>query len=234
MEQTNRCLTSADVKLVEYGVARFSASPDEVFINEPIVLLAATRYFSSTVSGSTFKNETMSRIRDEDTRGLTFERLIALYLISAFDDKKDGMSIRLRLSDLFNFGTAPPEWAKQSAHIVYFKMGNKKLAATDFCLSERAVPDLCYGRRCRTIEDTVEWFENPETLMCFPDKLMGPDIVFFLKLDSGSIICVGVQCKWRSAVNLTTNEVKKATGSLEPLKFFVNKVWVDFSELLVR
>jgi hypothetical protein len=46
-------------------------------------------------------------------------------------------------------------------------------------------------------KETVDWFRKPYALMCFPDNLLGPDLVFFIRLSDGRVLCVIVQAKFQ-------------------------------------
>lgn len=207
-------------QLVELGFARFGGI-DEAYADEPLVLLLAANEFADTVHS--FNTYVTIPLRKEDGRGENFERYIAFYLSCAFDGKK-------RLCDIFSFGETPPVFAREAAELVSIALTDGRVKASIFNLLSGEVATSAIGFNAKkmrndkkAIDQTIEWLANPWTLMCFPDKLMGPDIVLFVRV-AKVILTVLVQCKWRAKKTLDLETIEDAERSLDLDKLFVRKV----------
>lgn len=141
--------------------------------------------------------------------GAGFEEFIAAYLAQAFGPN-------VRLCDVFDFGQNIPSWA-QSEGVEFVRLS----ANGDHCTHHNPlVPSSALCSDLQDATETVQWFRNPHTVMCFPDVHFGPDIVFFIRLSNGMVLCVIVQVIFRSLPRLSND---KAISTLEFSKFYSSK-----------
>ncbi|KAH7903616.1 hypothetical protein BJ138DRAFT_1167841 [Hygrophoropsis aurantiaca] len=209
-------LTENKEKLVQYGFARFPDGKGKyALVDEPLVLLAAVQQFR-TVSTFSFEEYITNRLLHEEGRGQYFEQFVGLYLASAFDDGRN-------LCDVFDFGESVPEWARQGAEIVSVVRDGEKTSVHRFHLPGRMGATSVIGRKCADVESTLEWFENPSTLMCFPDVQMGPDVGLFARLDCGLILAIVVQIRWRRERILSKPVQLHAVSTVDPSKFYMHQ-----------
>lgn len=214
-------LPDKDRILVELGFARFVNLPvDKHVLDEPLVLLAATREFHR---GSPFSLQTqiLDGLGSGKGRGEYFEALVAYYLSCAFDDES-------KLCDIFNFGDVIPEWANQHADLVSVVVNDEVIESHPFHLLDYTGSTAFIGINCSGAKETLAWFENPVSLMCFPDQNMGPDIVLLIRLPNGQKLAVGIQCKWRGLRTLPQGDVNSAVSSVDHTKYYDDTVcdWI--------
>ncbi|THH03790.1 hypothetical protein EW145_g6006 [Phellinidium pouzarii] len=210
-------LRKEERKLVELGFARFvDGNEHEAYVNEPLVLLAATNEFDEA-SASSFGDYIKERLRDDTEKGLQYQDLLAFYLASAF-----GAYVRLR--DVFDFRGTVPQWAEQTAELVSISWNDEDgVQSHPFSLQDRIGVPSSIGHKCSSWLETAKWFKTTPTLMCFPDNLMGPDLVLFIRLASGLILCVVIQAKWLDQKYLSGVGLAEAAATLDPLFFYDRK-----------
>ncbi|KAL5476724.1 hypothetical protein ACEPAI_2910 [Sanghuangporus weigelae] len=175
--------------LVELGFARFvDAGEEDAVVDEPIVLLSAARHFDRIgfSLGDCFWDALDSIWTNE---GDDCKTCIAYYIACSFGNET-------KLSDIFHFGESAPEWADEPAELVSISLKGEVLEANRFHLLDYLASTSAIGVKCRDMQKTTKWFENPSSVMCFPDNNMGPDIVFFIRLWTGLIVAVLVQCEF--------------------------------------
>ncbi|TFK62947.1 hypothetical protein BDN72DRAFT_827066, partial [Pluteus cervinus] len=211
-------------QLVQHGFARFSKSQGTV-VDEPLVILAAAQEFS-TLPNSSFQDHVKQHLADEAGMGNNFEDFIVLHLTSAFGDG-------CKLRDIFDFGGPSPrakEWVdigEEDAELVSLTFVDGLPKFDRFHLPGRMAGTQVLGHKCSSVDETLAWLENPTTLTCFPDKLMGPDVIAFARLTSGRIIAILIQNQWRSAKTLPSDVQPSAESSVDPSKFYERKTLSD-------
>ncbi|KAL5498505.1 hypothetical protein ACEPAH_1858 [Sanghuangporus vaninii] len=194
--------------LVELGFARFVDSGGTgAYVDEPIVLLAAARHFD-TVGVPLDRSFQRAMDNAQGNKGYNFETSIAYYLACAFDDTTN-------LCDIFRFGGGTPDWARHPAELVSIVLDGNEIEANRFHLQEYIGSTAAIGINCTTLRKTMEWLDDPTSVMCFPDNLMGPDIIFFIRLFCGAILAILVQCKYRDKDTLDKVTLDAAVKSLD-------------------
>ncbi|THH10541.1 hypothetical protein EW145_g1243 [Phellinidium pouzarii] len=195
---------------VESGFARFVDDRGErALVNEPLVLLAATSEFDK-VSATFFADNMKCHFHQEPTRGERYGNVLAFHLANVF-------GANVRLCNIFNFRGSVPRWAEQTAELVSVTWDKDGVRPRPFSLQDDVPPFI--GRDCSTVKETVEWFRNPLTILCLPDEYMGPDIVMFIRLAGGQILCVIVQAKWLDEAFLSGRGLADA-AALDPSQFY--------------
>ncbi|KAL5514240.1 hypothetical protein ACEPAG_2328 [Sanghuangporus baumii] len=208
-------LTSKSKDLVELGFARFIDVPGkDAHVDEPIVLLAAASQFESRdfSLGDYVKRPLMVG----SGRGEHFEAFVAHYLVCAFADMS-------KLYDVFDFGDEVPEWATLPAELVSVTLKGKGIEANRFHFQDLIGSTTTIGVRLDSVEDMMKWLKNPSSLLCFPNKTMNSDIIFFVRLDGRLILPILVQCKWSTASVLDEMTLQRAVSSLDLSRLF--KLW---------
>ncbi|EJD03166.1 uncharacterized protein FOMMEDRAFT_156540 [Fomitiporia mediterranea MF3/22] len=200
--------------LIELGFARLVNDPEKGYIDEPLVLLGAAQEFSK--SSFSLECEALSGLQSHEGRGEHFEEFVAYSLACAFDGER-------KLCELFSFGEHVPDWAQQCAELVALTMDNGVVMSNRFHLPQYLSSTTSIGKRCETVDVTLEWFRNPSSVICFPDKYMGPDIVLFVCLDSGSILAIEVKCKWVSKGTLDKEAWESAVSTLDLAQLYRRK-----------
>ncbi|EJD03091.1 uncharacterized protein FOMMEDRAFT_20262, partial [Fomitiporia mediterranea MF3/22] len=192
--------------LIGLGFARFVNGPEKGYIDEPLVLLGAAQEFSE--SHFPLELEALSGLQSHEGRGEHFEEYVAYSLTYAFDGRR-------KLCEIFSFGEHVPDWAQQCAELVVLTVDNGVVVSNRFHLPEYLGSTASIGKRCETVDVTLEWFRNPSSVICFPDKYMGPSIVLFVCLDSGLILAIEVQCKWVSKGTLNNETWENTVSTLD-------------------
>jgi hypothetical protein len=215
------CLCDSEKEWIELGFARFRTRPqdpcgEQIVVDEPLIILAAAQYLNAHTTFG-LHNHVLNKLNHAAGRGTHFEEFLAVYFAQAFGPT-------VCLCDLFYFGNDVPIWAEsegvelvaasrdRSFHITRHFCGDPVGTSSSLCC------DLQHAA------DTVEWFRNPNTVLCFPDIHLGPDIVFFLRLSDGSIICVIIQAKFHSQLRLSKSNQADAVSTLKPSDFYRNDV----------
>ncbi|KAL5476986.1 hypothetical protein ACEPAI_3172 [Sanghuangporus weigelae] len=197
--------------LVELGFARFTdPGGKDAYVDEPIVLLAAARQFDTAgVPLDRHTWRTMDSATRGENKGHSYEKSIAYYLACAFDDQTN-------LCEIFNFGKDVPKWAERPAELISVVLTDEGPAeANRFHLPDYLGSTSAIGVNCPDSKKTMQWLENPTSVMCFPDNNMGPDIICFIRLLDGTIVAVLVQCKFRDKNTLDPGTLDAAVKSLD-------------------
>jgi hypothetical protein len=207
-------LDNDEKEWVEFGFARFPdpQKSDQALVDEPLIILAAT-YHLNTCSSMGLSDRVLNGLGQAKGRGTTFEEFVAVYLARAFGPD-------VSLSHVFDFGEDAPSWAslKGVKFVAFSSNGDHHIV--DHALG----PSSALSCDLANAEETVKWFRKPYTMMCFPDKFLGPDLVFFIRLSNGMVLCVLVQAKFRSVSHLTQGDQVKATSALKSSNFYKNDV----------
>lgn len=181
-------------------------------VDEPLIVLAAAHHLTQNTKIGLF-DHVLHGLEHSAGRGVGFEEFIAAYLAQAFGQN-------VRLCDVFDFGQNIPSWA-QSEGVEFVTWSPNG----DHCTHHNPLgPSSALSSDLKDATETVQWFRNPHTVMCFPDIHFGPDIVFFIRLSNGMVLCVIVQVKFRSLPRLCKQSNDKAVSTLEFSKFYKNKV----------
>ncbi|KAL5476916.1 hypothetical protein ACEPAI_3102 [Sanghuangporus weigelae] len=211
-------LTSKSKDLVELGFARFIDVPgDNVYVDEPIVLFAAASQFGSR--DFSLGDYVKRPLLEGPGRGEHFEASVAYYLACAFDEMS-------KLCDIFDFGDEVPEWATLPAELVSVTLKGEGIEANCFHLQDLIGSMTAIGVHLDSVEEMMKWLKNPSSLLCFPNKTMGLDIIFFVRLDGRLILPILVQCKWSTANVLDKMTLQRAVYSLDLSRLF--KLWVRY------
>lgn len=216
---------------VEYGFARFVDSETKtVAVDEPLVLLAATRWINSN-HRTTYKFFA-KQIHLHDPTSNGFENYVAFCIDLLFTNRR-------RVNEVFHF-TGPgsiPAWSNLEAELV-------ALHRTDLNIIEESTvrhsvfsgPSVTLGTNAKSPENTSKWLEHRSyTPICFPHISMGPDIIFVLRLSDGTLIWVALQAKYSLGKNglLSRPYLRRAMRSVTPAYFFLDKVNYSFFEVIV-
>ncbi|KAJ7162004.1 hypothetical protein C8R43DRAFT_317228 [Mycena crocata] len=202
-------------ELVVAGFARYSAVGTDntrVLIDEPLALLALIEWlrirdipFSAELADKAAAGFTDAK----GTNGL--EEYLAFYFSAVFDDHTP-------LNEIFHFAPVQtPVWAEKPASLVsLYRLDN---TLEEGRVEENARPSVALGG-----EDVFTWLEHRDRApFCFPDKAMGPDILFVLKLRDAneSLLWVAVQSKFYSGEGIFPAPLlRAAVESLSPPKFY--------------
>ncbi|KAJ6584170.1 hypothetical protein DFH09DRAFT_267454 [Mycena vulgaris] len=86
-------------------------------------------------------------------------------------------------------------------------------------------PSVTIGKGASTPEATLNWLsfhDDHRAPICFPDKFMGPDLVFILRLrdENRSLIWVALQSKFSSENTLPAGTIRKAITTVTPDQFY--------------
>ncbi|KAF8228667.1 hypothetical protein L208DRAFT_1424348 [Tricholoma matsutake] len=210
---------------VEYGFARFvDAETRTVAVDEPLVLLAATRWINANYLSSYKYFAKQIQFHDSWSNG--FENYVGFCLSLAFSQK-------LRMSEVFSFCGLPPAWAKQEAELVALHLTELgEVEEGNVRHSKFFGPSVTLGTNSKTTQETSAWLRHSSHApLCFPHVSMGPDLLFVVKLADGSFIWVALQAKYSLGKNgsLSRLFLRHAMRSVTPSKFFVEKDGRRFS-----
>lgn len=202
-----------NVKLVEYGFARFGTS-ENVLADEPLPLLAATHHFTVRTPWNLdyFLLEGVSTSNDS-ARGTAVEQLGAYILALAFRSPR-------RLSDVFQF-IGVNDLGKEAATLVALHKVNGGPVCTPIDISSNQRGAYILGHSTRTEMESLSWVRDPKrTAFCFPVHTLGPDLILFLQLSDLSILRVLVQFKHINTKTMGPQDTADAYRTTDPSQFF--------------
>ena len=150
-------------------------------------------------------------------KGEHFEDWLVVYFSLAFGPG-------VALCQVFNFGDNVPDWARIEGVELVVMSSNGEGYKTNDSLNDNAGIPITLCRDSQSATETVNWFENPDTVMCLPDIHLGPDIVFFVLIPGRGVICIIVQLKYQSLPHLDKQMQEDAHSTLEPSNFYREKV----------
>jgi len=184
----------------------------ETLIDEPLAVLAGLYHMESTAW--TLHEGFVEDLchSNPQARGGSFQISIAFALAMTFQEPKC-------LSDVFDFAE-PCELMNQKARLV-------AIDGDVICypVSPREGPAAILGRHCKTFEDTLQWFQNPQGVaLCFPSDKVGPDCIMLFLLPDHSIIRVFIQFKNHDKLVLSPADTAKAFRTTDPLGLCSEKV----------
>ncbi|KAJ7910529.1 hypothetical protein B0H13DRAFT_2486375 [Mycena leptocephala] len=219
--------------LIQCGFARYaendvgSEDNPKIVIDEPLVLLALSEWLHvrDLPLAEMLRSQAAKAVtRANGANGL--EEYLALYFSAVFDDKTP-------LTEVFRFHKYidPPEWAKHPASLVSFYRippNTEKSDPTNWELREGHVehhsrPSVSIGKATSSMEETLQWLNHEDRApICFPDRNMGPDLLFVLKLGDGkeSKIWVAIQSKFGSGDSLSSSTIRAAVPTVTPDQFY--------------
>jgi hypothetical protein len=220
-----RTLGKDEATYVEYGFARFvDAETKTVAVDEPLVLLAATRWINTNHRTNYKFFAKQIEVQDRSSNG--FENYIAFCIDMIFSSKR-------RLNEVFSFnGSTIPSWCNLEAELVSLQRTStafdhiEESSVCHFTSSGSSV-NLGIDNTTSPTEETSKWLEHrSHSPICFPHLSMGPDLLFILRLSDGSLIWVALQAKYSAGKNgsLSRNFLRHAMRSVTPCHFFLDKV----------
>jgi hypothetical protein len=205
-------LNDEEKQWVELGFARFchprDTSSERAVVDEPLIILATAHHLATHTTVRLF-DHVLNRLADDAGIGTKFEEFLAVYLAHAFGPD-------VRLSDIFDFGENVPSWAL-SEGVEFLALSSD---GDHHTVGHPMGPSSALSCDPKNAKATVDWFRKPYTAMCFPDKLLGPDLVFFIRLSDGRGLCVIVQAKFRSQSRLSEGEHDDAVSTLITSQFY--------------
>ena len=227
-----RTLGKDEATYVEYGFARFvDAETKTVAVDEPLVLLAATRWINTNHRTNYKFFAKQIEVQDRSSNG--FENYIAFCIDMIFSSKR-------RLNEVFLFnGSTTPSWCNLEAELVSLQRTStafdhiEESSVCHFTSSGSSV-NLGIDNTTSPTEETSKWLEHrSHSPICFPHFSMGPDLLFILRLSDGSLIWVALQAKYSAGKNgsLSRNFLRHAMRSVTPCHFFLDKVSISFFAL---
>lgn len=225
-------------KYVEYGLALNKSDTQSIVIDEPLVFLATTQWMTEN-------HRTIYDFLTQDIGGNHlkegfngFENYLAYCLDLIFSKNR-------RLDEVFEFHGKVPPWANLEAQIVALhrpstqRSRRVEVAATSF--SNLKTPSVALGFNGDEIPTLMSWLKHADETrspFCFPNRWMGPDILFVLRLldgsSNGSLIWVALQAKNSENDQLPNGVVSRAIQSVTPSQYFLARVsasWLSFSLL---
>ncbi|KAF8152550.1 hypothetical protein B0H34DRAFT_663642 [Crassisporium funariophilum] len=210
---------------VEYGFARFVDSETKtVAVDEPLVLLAATRWINANHRTSYKFFAKQIYLHDPCSNG--FENYVAFCIDMIFSHKR-------RLNEVFLFSGSTPSWANLEAELVSLQRTSLNLVEESSVRHfQFSGPSVNLGTNAKSPEDTLKWLDHrSHTPICFPHISMGPDLLFVLRLSDGSFIWVALQAKYSLGKNgqLSRPFLRRAMRSVTPSTFFFDKEGKRFS-----
>ena len=222
-------LGNDEAMYVEYGFARFVDSETKrVKVDEPLVLLAATRWINTHHCSSYKHFAKQIQLNDQYSNG--FENYLAFCIDMIFSGRR-------RVNEVFAFLGTPPSWSELEAKLVALYDYNYTFDAEldgGVDVEEGLVqhylssgPSVTLGTNAKSPEETFDWLKHKtHSPICFPHDAMGPDLIFVLRLSDGSLIWVVLQAKYSLGKNglLSRDLLRQAMRSVTPALFFRDKV----------
>ena len=202
-------LSPEDIKLVEYGVARFGH--DKNFISdEPLALLAVADYYTNQTQWDLpyFLKEGVSG-SDASARGVGLEYFGAYALALAFRSWT-------RLGDVFDFVGGKNDLENEIGHLVAVHKQDEGYKAYPFDISSPSLPTYILGQKHHSSKETLNWLDDPNRVVfCFPAQNVGPDLILVLRLSDEHLLPVVVQFK-HSMTNQSSQQTIGALESTDP------------------
>ncbi|KAJ7622894.1 hypothetical protein DFH06DRAFT_760162 [Mycena polygramma] len=220
--------------LIACGFARYAETDignqeaAQVTLDEPLALLALAEWLQhcDLPLAQTLRVAAANAVTEADgANGL--EEYLALYFSVVFDDETP-------LTDIFLFNEylEPPEWAKSPATLVslYVEQDTQQITNSNPSaprpvksgpVGHQSRPSISIGQAAGTMAETERWLEHIDLPpICFPDRFMGPDILFVLRLMDQSHIWVALQSKFSNANSLPSDVIQKAIPTVTPGQFY--------------
>jgi hypothetical protein len=212
-------LQSEQSTWVESGFARFLSQGQTCVADEPLVMMAAANQLLQNGYFETTAREGLDTTHPS-VAGLNYEVYLAVYLLGAFAGS-------VSLEDIFQLpGAIAPEWARAKGVKLVTpvpRSGAAKWSQVNWSAPPQVPPTARLGLQADDCPQVVEWFKRPSTTVLFPDNYMGPDLVCFLQLPDGKVICVVLQAKV-STEGLPRSKMTKAVDTTDSKKFYTRVV----------
>ncbi|KAH7870148.1 uncharacterized protein C8R40DRAFT_656652 [Lentinula edodes] len=223
-----------EIRYVEYGLARF-LQQGVIALDEPLVLLACSMWFNNQPKrcGTSLYQTLASRIRDHSpsTGRNGFEEFICFYLQHVFRKPR-------RLDEVFKF-KGENKIGEKLATLVTLHINDyeEELRLIEGKINLVGRPSLfgpigqitneLWEEGTSSLQDWIDL--KSYTAFCFPMKIMGPDIMCFLKLQDPvasskdfTYICLAIQCKFYD--DLPRKTLSEAIATVTPNNFFQRRV----------
>ena len=189
-----------------------------VYFCEPLVLLHLSSVFESYswTRSQAWIVETFRTARNRSTKGFILEDAAALMLVLMFGGQSRP------LSDVFRCNQP---WGSRKVSLVSLKLRGD--GVMQCCpVSWNSGSSDCWGYKASSPADVLAFFDNPNgKAFLFPNDHMGPDLLFFLRdEDSGELILVGLQTKFKGSFDNTT--WLSALNSIMPQFFYTVNVCI--------
>lgn len=189
-----------------------------VYLCEPLVVLHLSSVFESHswTWSQAWIVEGFRTARNRSTKGFILEDATTLMLVQMFGGKSR------RLSDVFRCNQP---WGSRKVSLVSSKLRGD--GVMQCCpVSWNSGSSDCWGHKASSPADVLAFFDNPNgKAFLFPDDHMGPDLLFFLRdEDSGELILVGLQTKFKGSLDNTT--WLSALNSIRPQFFYTVSVCI--------
>ncbi|KAJ7493345.1 hypothetical protein B0H11DRAFT_958677 [Mycena galericulata] len=217
--------------LIRYGFARYADNDvgnheeAKISLDEPLVLLALGEWLQiCDLPLAETLRQNAARAVTEASGANGLEEYLALYLSAVFDDQTP-------LTDIFRFHEHldPPDWAKKPAALVsLYYVDDEDLLAnnpSEGVVEHHKRPSVTIGKDATNIQETLAWLKHTDTFrapICFPDKFIGPDLLFILRLqdEARSLIWVALQSKFSSDDALSGETIRSALPTVTPKEFY--------------
>ncbi|KAJ6605056.1 hypothetical protein B0H10DRAFT_2077011 [Mycena sp. CBHHK59/15] len=194
-------LGPAEHQAVEFGFARFRTiegpSKQTTVIDEPLAVLALIEWLPKNGLPIWDTLALDARNAKNEAGGYNaLEEYFGYYFSTVFDGVRP-------LDQIFVFdrGVALPDWALKPAKLVSLYQVNNvppqpRVIESGF-VGCSARPSIALATSSGSYEHTKLWLDYAyRSAICFPDVLMGPDILFILELWNKKRIWVAVQSKY--------------------------------------
>ncbi|KAJ7090882.1 hypothetical protein B0H15DRAFT_778576 [Mycena belliarum] len=217
-------------ELIACGFARYAENDignhraAKITLDEPLVLLALGEWLQTLdVPLAETLRANAARAATEANGANGLEEYLALYFSAVFDDATP-------LKHIFQFheDIPTPDWAERSATLVSLYpvgiAGEDGMEVVHLApVGHHMRPSVTIGKDASSFEATLNWLHhNDRAPICFPDRYMGPDILFVLRLrdEQRSLIWVALQSKFSKQNILPSTTLRKAVPTVTPGKFY--------------
>lgn len=198
--------------LVEYGIGRFVDQHNKVKIEEPLVLVAVTRFFQ-TIANTPLQDV---RMHLQLNQGQAFEEIVLLTMTKMFETP-------IKLSDIVEFHGVKPPWADDLARIVCPNSPD----LSPYSIDKFSDPDSILPWGAKDPVAVTRWLKDGQAGWCIPGNMMGPDLMACLLINGKRVLMV-IQIKCRTTGNkdktMTADVTTDAIKSLIPSDFFKSLV----------
>ncbi|KAF8169872.1 hypothetical protein K438DRAFT_1982996 [Mycena galopus ATCC 62051] len=221
-------LSESEIEFVQWGFARFcpNTTKDTVAmprIDEPMALLALAQWLNAGWSETIHHRLTKTIGWHSATGENDLEKYLAFCFAGLFSDQSGSR----RLNEIFAFRDGAPTWAQQTATLVSFyknPVGSQKnkTPPEESVVDWWSRPSYSLGTHpSQPTTATLEWLRHATRVpICFPSQLMGPDLLFILRLQDGKRIWVAVQSKYENSSLLSKEKLEEALRSVTPKNYF--------------
>ncbi|KAJ7161999.1 hypothetical protein C8R43DRAFT_880435, partial [Mycena crocata] len=216
-------------KIIACGFARYAEDDignqkdAKVALDEPLALLALGEWLQihNVPLVEQLRISARKAAMNAATGANGLEEYLAFYFSAVFDDETP-------LTEIFRFNPhlEPPHWAKKPATLVsLYRSDPDDGKVREGFVAHHSRPSVTIGNGASTIRQTMEWLDHKDknrAPICFPDTLIGPDLIFVLKLgdDEESKIWVTVQSKFSGEDTLPAQRIVDAVPTTTPNQFY--------------